>query len=306
MAPEAPAAVSSLGSKLRDQSLGLPQRFRVLFSLRGVGTPEAADALLTGASRYSRAALRPSDAARSSRRTALDDPSALCRHEVAFALGQMQARPRLPHRARSPLTLRTQTPRAITALAAKLADDTEHSMVRHEAAEALGAIATPECMVLLERYALDKCREVAETCQLAVGRIRYWREERESTAKGSAVATKGSRKETFALAQTGAVLPCSAEDAAPDAESAFLSGARAAAPLWLAPPDALPPAHAAQWTLFRRRRRARLWRCSVRRCWMKPRQCLSAIVRSSPCATAAGQGRHHCSRSCWSPAAARY
>ena len=46
---EAMAAVSSLASKLLDQSLGVPQRFRVLFSLRGVGTPEAADALLAGA-----------------------------------------------------------------------------------------------------------------------------------------------------------------------------------------------------------------------------------------------------------------
>jgi hypothetical protein len=43
------AAVDSLRAKLLDQSLGLPQRFRVLFSLRGVATPEAADALLAGA-----------------------------------------------------------------------------------------------------------------------------------------------------------------------------------------------------------------------------------------------------------------
>ena len=88
------SAVSSLGSKLLDQSLGLPQRFRVLFSLRGVGTPEAADALLAG--------MRPCLARRRAAPrfltasvalcAAIDDPSALCRHEVAFALGQMQAR----------------------------------------------------------------------------------------------------------------------------------------------------------------------------------------------------------------------
>ena len=125
--------------------------------------------------------------------------------------------PRTPRRA--------QTPRAVTALAAKLADEGEHSMVRHEAAEALGAIATPECLLLLERYALDKCREVAETCQLAVGRIRYWQEQRASTAEASgSAAVKGSRKETFALAQAGGTLPRAAE-AAEDPESAFLSGA---------------------------------------------------------------------------------
>ena len=97
-------------------------------------------------------------------------------------------------------------------------------MVRHEAAEALGAIATPECLLLLERFALDKCREVAETCQLAMGRIRYWQEHRASTAH--AAATKGSRKETFAAAQLGAAPPTAAGE--PDADSPFLSGAQAA------------------------------------------------------------------------------
>lgn len=57
-----------LRRRLLDRALPLPARFRVLFALRGLNTPEAADALLA----------------------ALEDPSALCRHEVAFALGQMQ------------------------------------------------------------------------------------------------------------------------------------------------------------------------------------------------------------------------
>jgi hypothetical protein len=145
-----------------------------------------------------------------------------------------------------------QTPRAITALAAKLADEAEHSMVRHEAAEALGAIATPECLLLLEQYALDKCREVAETCQLAVGRIRYWREQRASTAPapGSA-ALKGSRKETFALAQAGVAPPGAAANDDADNESAFLSGALCAAATPAAAADAL--AFIAQWILFRQR-----------------------------------------------------
>lgn len=60
--------VPSLRERLLDTRIGLPERFRVLFSLRAVSTPEAVDALLAG----------------------LDDSSALFRHEVAFALGQMQ------------------------------------------------------------------------------------------------------------------------------------------------------------------------------------------------------------------------
>ena len=89
-------AVASLGSKLLDQSLGLPKRFRVLFSLRGAGTPEAADALLAGACEAARRRVLHAHTALTAhargRRAALDDPSALCRHEVAFALGQMQVR----------------------------------------------------------------------------------------------------------------------------------------------------------------------------------------------------------------------
>ncbi len=40
----------------------------------------------------------------------------------------------------------------------------EHHMVRHEAAEALGAIATPEAMSLLGNYLGDTAPEVQESC----------------------------------------------------------------------------------------------------------------------------------------------
>ena len=103
-------------------------------------------------------------------------------------------------------------------------------MVRHEAAEALGAIATPECLLLLERFATDKCREVAETCQLAMGRIRYWQEHRASTAH--AAATKGSRKEMFAAAQSGATPHTAGAASEQDADSPFLSGACVATAAW--------------------------------------------------------------------------
>ena len=46
--------------------------------------------------------------------------------------------------------------------------------VRHEAGEALGAIGTPECLQLLERYQSDPCLEVAQTCQLALQRIQFY------------------------------------------------------------------------------------------------------------------------------------
>lgn len=63
--------VRSLKAKLQDQELPLPERFRALFALRNIPTENAAEALMD----------------------TFDDPSALLRHELAFALGQMEVCP---------------------------------------------------------------------------------------------------------------------------------------------------------------------------------------------------------------------
>ncbi len=49
-------------------------------------------------------------------------------------------------------------------------------MVRHEAGEALGALAAVDALPLLEAMRDDACAEIAETCQLAVQRIHWTRE----------------------------------------------------------------------------------------------------------------------------------
>lgn len=46
-------------------------------------------------------------------------------------------------------------------------------MVRHEAGEALGAIGDPAALSVLEDYCSDPIQEVAETCQLALQRLRW-------------------------------------------------------------------------------------------------------------------------------------
>ncbi|KAK3247822.1 hypothetical protein CYMTET_42688 [Cymbomonas tetramitiformis] len=125
--------VSDLRTKLLDRSVPLPLRFRAMFSLRGVASEEAISALVEG----------------------LQDPSALFRHEIAFLLGQMQNTTSIP-------TLHTL-----------LKDGNEHPMVRHEAAEALGAIATDECFELLRAYVEDPAQEVRETCNLALRRVEH-------------------------------------------------------------------------------------------------------------------------------------
>eukprot|EP01023_Acetabularia_acetabulum_P002111 TRINITY_DN10816_c1_g1_i3.p1 TRINITY_DN10816_c1_g1~~TRINITY_DN10816_c1_g1_i3.p1 ORF type:complete len:299 (-),score=46.22 TRINITY_DN10816_c1_g1_i3:1658-2554(-) len=86
---------------------------------------------------------------------ALLDSSALFRHDVAFALGQRKQATAIP------------------ILTNVLKDLTEHPMVRHEAAEALGTIGTAECLIPLKQFVYDDQREVKETCELAIQRINY-------------------------------------------------------------------------------------------------------------------------------------
>ena len=84
------------------------KRYRALFSLRNINTAEAVLAVCD----------------------ALNTGSDLFRHEVAFVLGQMEH------------------PASVPALVQALQDKTQHAMVRHEAAEALGSIASPEVIFL--------------------------------------------------------------------------------------------------------------------------------------------------------------
>ena len=59
---------------------------------------------------------------------AFDDGNPLLKHEIAFVLGQLEH------------------PAAVDALCAAVRSEEEHGMVRHEAAEALGAIGSPDAM----------------------------------------------------------------------------------------------------------------------------------------------------------------
>jgi hypothetical protein len=73
--------------------------------------------------------------------------------------------------------------------------------VRHEAAEALGAIADPDCLQLLQHHASDACQEVAETCQLALGRLAYL--EQKKAAEATAAAARGANGAAAAAAAAG-------------------------------------------------------------------------------------------------------
>lgn len=129
--------VEAVGSVLNDASRPLSERFRALFTLRGIGSDEAVDQI-----------------ARS-----LGDPSALLKHECAYCLGQMR------------------NAAAISVLKSVLADTSQEAMVRHEAGEALGAIGHTTLVDYLQRYTDESVVEVAETCQIAVDRIKWYQGE---------------------------------------------------------------------------------------------------------------------------------
>nr|NVI76159.1 nero [Cucujiformia] len=66
-----------------------------------------------------------------------------------------------------------QDDNAINILISVLEDLKQEPMVRHEAAEALGAIASEKAVSYLQKYKNDPVIEVAETCELALDRINW-------------------------------------------------------------------------------------------------------------------------------------
>lgn len=120
--------IDKLQAILNDQSVALFERYRAMFRLRDLNSDEAALALASG----------------------FDDPSALFKHEIAYVFGQLC----------NPVT--------VPSLIKVLKDETEAPMVRHEAAEALGSIATDECLPVLQSYLNDKDQVVRESAIVAL------------------------------------------------------------------------------------------------------------------------------------------
>ena len=74
---------------------------------------------------------------------------------MAYVLGQMQ------------------DARALPALNRRLEDLDEHVMVRHEAAEAMGAIGNRNSREILNRFLNDPLIEVAESCEVALDLLNH-------------------------------------------------------------------------------------------------------------------------------------
>jgi deoxyhypusine monooxygenase len=129
-------SIEILGKTLLDTKLPLFLRYRAMFGLRDLASPPdlptAVPAVLALAK-------------------GLEDPSALFRHEIAFVFGQ------LSH------------PASIPALSAALGNLEEASMVRHEAAEALGSLGEEQGVEdILKRFLDDKEQVVRDSVIVAL------------------------------------------------------------------------------------------------------------------------------------------
>ncbi|XP_046852976.1 deoxyhypusine hydroxylase-like [Xenia sp. Carnegie-2017] len=134
--------VNIIGEQFVNESSSLSDKFRALFALKNAGGNQAIDWICKG----------------------FEHKSALLKHECAYCLGQMQ------------------NEYAIPMLISVLSDKLQDPMVRHEAAEALGAIGSPDVINILTQYKDDSQVEVAETCEIALERIK-WLQENERNEK---------------------------------------------------------------------------------------------------------------------------
>ncbi|KRX99141.1 Deoxyhypusine hydroxylase [Trichinella pseudospiralis] len=122
-----------MGSILNSEMEPMKKRFRALFTLRNLGGHTAIDAICKS----------------------FTSSSALLKHELAYCLGQMGDRYAKPM------------------LEQVLKDENQEPIVRHEAAEALGAIADPSAISVLLQYKNSAIKEIAQTCELALQRIEW-------------------------------------------------------------------------------------------------------------------------------------
>lgn len=180
-------SIDELLSILSDSSIPLATKMRVLWHLRERPDDLSVEALVK--------ALEFSD-------------SPLFRHEVAYILGQKGSA------------------RARTVLVDILCDTAEDVMVRHESAEAIGAIQNPpdDVVRVLEKYARDKFPEIAETCQLALDRIRFFSNS-EVTDDRAAPVRKADATPVCACQEFASVDPAPPSDDEPERAIAKLMDA---------------------------------------------------------------------------------
>lgn len=153
-APAAPLqdkSLQALGDDMVNAKLSLYERYRAMFSLRNVAGEGDANG-----NANANANANADEAVRQLVRGFDDTSSALFRHEVAYVLGQIAS------------------PVSVPALERVVRNVAEHEMVRHEAAEALGAVGDEHSLAVLQQFQKDDAAIVKESCQVALDAAEYW------------------------------------------------------------------------------------------------------------------------------------
>jgi deoxyhypusine monooxygenase len=136
-------SIEELEETLLDTKLPLFQRYRAMFALRDLSSPPDLPTAIPAVQALAKG---------------FTDPSALFRHEIAFVFGQ------LSH------------PASIPSLVATLGNKEEASMVRHEAAEALGSLGEEEGVEeILKQFLNDAEQVVRESVIVALDMAEYER-----------------------------------------------------------------------------------------------------------------------------------
>lgn len=125
--------IEKVGQILQDVTQPLKARYRAMYILRNLGCDASIEILSK----------------------CFNDSSALFKHELAYCLGQ------------------TGNVKAVPTLCAVMDDQKQEDIVRHEAGEALGAIGETSALPTLKKYLNDSSQAIAQTCELAVGRIEW-------------------------------------------------------------------------------------------------------------------------------------
>jgi len=134
--------LAELSACVRDEAEPVAKRIQCVYLLRDIGGETAVKALAP----------------------ALSSKSVLLSHEVAYIMGQMQDGSALPY------------------LEETLGNTSLDPITRHEAGEALAALSMESAEPILRRFLNDERVEVRDTCQIAVDRIQWRRENPELAA----------------------------------------------------------------------------------------------------------------------------
>ncbi|KAL1588143.1 Deoxyhypusine hydroxylase [Cladosporium halotolerans] len=129
-------SIAEFEKTLLDTKLPLFQRYRAMFALRDLASPPDLPTAVPAVHALARG---------------MNDPSALFRHEIAFVFGQ------LCH------------PASVPSLIETLSNTKEESMVRHEAAEALGSLGEEEGVeAVLKKFVDDPEQVVKDSIVVAL------------------------------------------------------------------------------------------------------------------------------------------